>query len=755
MRSSDNSRSEHHHSFGDSRWKNLSLRSKFIILFFAMVVCFDLAFVSLWQPRANQFIVDLQSSEVQNELATAGEGMIPFLIQNQVAAIHETLDVIKGRHKNWVVLEFKDPDGSRIYPISPPPDLSSRDFVKIEQKVMFRGKHAATIGVAVDFSENQAVLRRYGYSMVAFVTVIFVVAMLVLAAFFEVLIGRRVAGIARAAEGLAEGDFSTKLPEASEDEIGRLVQSFGEMREQVFSTQVSLSKAREAAEAAAQAKSQFLAVMSHEIRTPLNGMLGTLQLFEATELSPKQNELISIMNTSGEFLLHHVNDVLDLSRLDADKENYNNQRFSPIELVFEVTESMRSVSDSSGNELILTTERAPEMSWGDPVRIKQVLYNLLSNANKFTKGGKIEVEVVQSQNAPFCSISVTDTGIGIAEKDFDRVFLDFEQLDTSHIRKAGGTGLGLGISKRLVEAMGGTISVDSRLGKGSTFRFNWKSEELVDTEMTTPEVALRSRIETEPKPLGSHCLDVLVVEDNHINRYVVREMLESEGHRVSEAINGKDGAEKANGHRYDLIFMDISMPEFDGIEATKAIRSSGVASFESPIIALTAHAMPEDIEVFKGAGMNDVLTKPISRQVLQDILQSITSNTKNSFPDREGDGTKVLSVLDFEHINETSDHTGLKKASKFARAFIVEADAEIKSVISAGVNLDNGADTASRCHKLSGSAAMFGAARFHHILVEIENAAKQGNIGLCNKELPELDDVWQKTREGLVEYFDL
>ncbi len=741
-------------TIGFHSWQNLSLRSKFFALSFAVVVGFDLAFVLLWQPRANQFIVDLQSSEVQNELATAGEGMVPFLIQNQVAAIHETLDIIKGRHENWITLKFDDPEGNRIYPISPPTDLGSQDQVEIAQKVIFRGVHAATISAVVDFSVQQAELRKYGYSMIAFATVIFVLAMLVLALAFEVLIGRRAAGIAKATKSMAEGDFSTALPKASGDEIGRLVQGFAEMREQVFRTQESLSTAREDAEAAAHAKSQFLAVMSHEIRTPLNGLLGTLQLLEATDLSRKQKKMTSVMNTSGQLLLHHVNDVLDLYRLDAVAEENDNQRFDLVALVSEVMESMRSVADSQGNELFLVTEDLPEVSWGEPVRVKQVLFNLLSNANKFTKDGKIEIEVIQSKNEPFCSISVTDTGIGIAKRDLGRVFLDFEQIDTSQISTAGGTGLGLGISKRLVELMGGRISVESTPGMGSTFCFSWKSEGPTDTEVAMFEAALGSQVETNTSPLESHCLDVLTVEDNQINRFVIREMLENEGHRVSEASNGREAVKKAASHRYDLVFMDISMPEIDGIEATKAIRSSGEGSFDRPIIALTAHAFPEDIDVFKAVGMNDVLLKPISRDLLMEVLRSVSMKTEKNEGSEDSMETANLSLLDVGRLEEMSAAIGAGKTAKLAKSFILQADIGIKDLTSTRLAQEDLATVAASSHRLAGSAATFGAAKLRSILADIEGFAKQGDAHSYFANLRKLDEVWGDTRELLHAHYD-
>lgn len=734
-----------------ARFANLSLRNKFLILLVVVVVGFDIAFVSLWQPRATQFVVDLQSSEVRSELTTAGEGMVPFLIQNQFAAIHETLDVIKSRHENWVVLVLKDANGKRIYPLSPPPDLGSRNLVRLEEKVYFRGEVTAVICAMVDFSEEQEQLARQGYFLIALVTAIFAMAMLVIAVFFEVLIGRRAAKLSTAVESLAEGNFDAELPAESGDEIGRLVQRVSEMRENVFLNQKSLSKAREEAETATQAKSQFLAVMSHEIRTPLNGMLGTLQLLESTKLSKEQSKYLSVMGTSGELLLHHVNDVLDLSRLDAEKVQIFNREFNVNSLVSDVMDSMQSVAQKNRNSLRQKKPAFPEMVWGDSVRIRQVLLNLISNAIKYTQNGDIEVAVSQLPGDDKVTIAISDTGIGIARENLDRVFKDFETIDASHMRRTGGTGLGLSISKRFVDAMGGEISVESKIGKGSVFQFSWVLQET--DEVTETELDHVGHKAVQEPSSADRSLDILVVEDNYINQFVVREMLEKAGHKVSEADDGKEGVLKAVQHCYDLILMDISMPEFDGIEATRAIRAAAGASSKSPIVALTAHAMPDDVAQFKRAGMNDTLIKPVSLPLLLKTIQTVVEVDARTDCAKNSSRSSVGSYLDLEQLAELAANVGKKKVSTLAKAFVADADLGIEALVRDTVAVERMKSISEIAHKLAGSAAMFGALQLQSSLVEIVSSARSGNSAELKESLPLLNKIWSETKSELDDYF--
>ena len=254
---------------------------------------------------------------------------------------------------------------------------------------------------------------------------------------------------------------------------------------------------------------------------------------------------------------------------------------------------------------------------------------------------------------------------------------------------------------------------------------------------------------------GPNPLNILVVEDNGINRFVVREMLENEGHNITEAENGKVGAKIATTSRFDLIFMDISMPMFDGLEATKAIRDSGLGSFDSPIVALTAHALPQDVAKFKSAGMCDVLIKPISRALLLETLQSITRQPKSDdfkgSPARSGG----IPFLNLEHLDELVSSIGSQKAAELSKLFLSEVDNEIKELLTFEAATPDFVQAKKIAHKLAGSAAMFGVEEFRSKLTKVEDFSQIGDSENLLKELSELTEVWGETKTHLREHFGL
>jgi len=384
----------------------------------------------------------------------------------------------------------------------------------------------------------------------------------------------------------------------------------------------SLIKARDEAEAASRAKSQFLANMSHEIRTPLNGVLGMLQLAMLTELDDEQLEYVETAMASSQSLLKVINDVLDFSKIEAGKLEIRRESFSLQKMLTSVFGVFRNEAEARGLRLIQRVDPGvPAQVVGDEGRLRQILYNLLGNAMKFTQSGEIKVDVsAQSANGRGMSLEfvVADTGVGIPEEKIGSVFESFTQVDGSFTRRHQGTGLGLSIVKRLVTAMGGDISIDSRLGQGATVRFNilLAAERRKDPRELPKEY---DALPVDPK------LRLLLVEDDHVNRMTTRLFLEKLGYVVAEATNGRDAVEQAVKDTFDCVLMDIQMPEMDGMEAVRRIRESrdGKTRSDVPVVAITAHAMKGDRERFMDSGMDEYVSKPLDLRELVSVLEEV------------------------------------------------------------------------------------------------------------------------------------
>lgn len=383
-----------------------------------------------------------------------------------------------------------------------------------------------------------------------------------------------------------------------------------------------LIDARDKALAAARAKSEFLAVMSHEMRTPLNGVLAVLDLMEGTALDAKQREYLRTAITSGEILQHHIDGVLDITRMEAGRFSIKRKPFDLLGLLEEIARISRPLAEARANVIDLRPNLPEGLVMADRHRVGQILLNLVSNAVKFTEGGKIDICASAARAASDAkgtvSIAVFDTGIGIAQSDLERVFEDFVMLDSSFQRTAEGSGLGLSICRRLARAMGGEITLESTVGRGSCFTLRLPLEFVPQVKLPPPpEAAARSTW------LLDRSLDVLLVEDNLTNRFAAREMLSRHGCTVTEAQDGLVGLGLSEQHRYDFILMDVSMPRMDGIESTRAIRSGDGASAQTPIIGLTAHQLSEMEDTLLGAGMNYCLNKPLRITALQALLERL------------------------------------------------------------------------------------------------------------------------------------
>lgn len=506
--------------------------------------------------------------------------------------------------------------------------------------------------------------------------------------------------------------------------------------------QATLEDALRKARAGEQAKARFIAVMSHEMRTPLTGLLGSMGLMRDTVLNPEQTELLRVMQVSGDGLLGHVNAVLDLSSAEAGDVRPAVLAFDLDQVIDDCVASQAGLARNAQTSLHhVPLTGAFGAVLGDAGRVRQVLLNLIGNAVKFTSDGTVTVESERlpprpgNTDAPWVEVRVIDTGPGIAAQDQARVFQDFETVDTISGPSPGGTGLGLGIARRLVQTMGGQIGLESALGQGSVF---WVRLPLAPADSAAPEA--RPPTDAQPPTGGAAVpLSILIIEDNDINRFLLRRQLETAGHHVTEASDGLGGVAQAQARAFDLIVTDIAMPHLDGIEAARRIRASGGASAHARIVVLTAHAMPSDQARLDDAGIDACLTKPVSRAVLLAAIAGVAGPTPP--PD-----TAAPALLDPSPLAEMAAMLGRPALAALLARLVAEGDSTLSQL---------GPDqrTARLLHQLAGGCALFGAAQMRSALVQAEQAIALGE-GDVAATLAALHPMWGKTRAAILAHTD-
>ncbi|MCO7225229.1 ATP-binding protein [Pleionea sp. CnH1-48] len=473
-----------------------------------------------------------------------------------------------------------------------------------------------SIGIFLHSQQNVRIIEDYTDSIYLVIAVSIGVLIIAYAFIIRRIILIPLAQLNRSITDSREQDKPCLSHYQSTDEIGQLTQTYNNMIAAHYERQEALEQARQLSEAAAQAKSDFLATMTHEIRTPLNGVLGANELLMQSSLNKEQQEYVHLIKSSGTLLLAVVNDILDFSKIEAGKLELSKESIELKDILTDVSSIFQFDANHKGLSLFvnLPTESIPPL-WGDGIRIRQIMINLLNNAVKFTDTGHIEVKLVikeKSATRILIQISVVDTGIGIEADKIDLLFEKFTQADSSTTRKYGGTGLGLSICKELIELMEGEITVSSRPGQGTQFNIDLAFP-IVDEKISAP---------TPAAPLPStKSLSILIAEDTEVNRIIITKILQTQGHEALCVNNGQEAVEILSRENFDLIIMDCQMPVMDGFEATRQIRKMNK---DIPIIALTAGATQETKDRCLASGMDLFLTKPIAPHLLQEALSSFT-----------------------------------------------------------------------------------------------------------------------------------
>jgi signal transduction histidine kinase/DNA-binding NarL/FixJ family response regulator len=631
------------------------------------------------------------------------------------------IDTLDGARREWEALaaRLESPAGASAAGIH---DQNEALETTLMSDMLALQDHArAEISEVLEATARQAARQWY-------MTLAVGAAALVLAAgiacWTAVPLGRRMAAVRQTAAALGRGDLSARIEVTGRDEITALAETFNGMAAGLGESQRALVAAAERAQAANLAKSSFLANMSHEIRTPMTAIMGYAEaLLDPEQTASDRQDGLQVIRRSAKHLLDVISDILDISKIEADKMTVERIPMDLLQATVDVVSLMRPRAAAKGLRLAVTFgDWLPRTVRSDPVRVKQVLMNLLGNGIKFTERGEVRLHVSCEDRGGTAAAAydVCDTGIGMTAEQLGRLFQPFAQADESMTRRFGGTGLGLTISRRLAELLGGGLSAESVPGVGSRFRATFDGGPLAGVErltgVTEAMMPAPQAGDDGGRPVALRG-EVLLVEDGPDNQRLISMHLRRAGATVSVAENGRVGVARAAAGKFDVILMDMQMPVLDGYAAARELRAAGCTT---PIIALTAHAMAEDRAKCLAAGCTDYLTKPVGKRALLTALLRY-------MPGADGGAGGVRSAA--------ADDPDMKEA---VAEFVGELPARV-AALRALAGADDADGVRRLVHQLKGAGGGYGFDRMTELAAAAEAALRaQADVAACRREVDAL-----------------